>query len=364
MPVTYSVQIKDSAANIWEFEKVADLAWETRENDVGKCRIQIPYNDTKLTSSSIQSGRGEIRIYRNGTLRWQGLIAVPIDNKDGTTIYGFDFMESLKWYRCPEEAYDGAGFDYTTKKIGTEIISPIWNIIAARTNPILGTLIQKGTIEDPYTVGTSTAKTISKTTVGEDFFSLLKEMVALSRADSPSGSWKQDTAFAISLSESAPTFSFTRDVGSDKADVRFELDSEITNFTYVDDTRYLRNNIIGYTITENPSVLTSNQVNTTSRDSYYLREISPVFGLADKQTALDEHTKDFLKENESGTTSTYLQFASGLVPFDGYSMGDALRVIINRGRVSIDDYYKVYGMVVNYRAGTEFTVPLLRRKRT
>ena len=364
MNVNYKAIIKDSASNLWEFDKVSSLAWQRFENEVGSCRFLLPYSDTKLTNSSVQSGRGQIRIYRNDSLIWQGLVALLADSKDGTMIYGHDFLECLKWCRTREEALDGSGFEYTTKMIGSEIISPMWDLIAARTNPPLGTLITKGTIQDPYQVGTSTAKTISKTFFNEDFFSFLKEAVALSRADSPSGAWKQDTAFEITLSEATPTFNFWRDVGTDKADVRLELDSEIVDFTIFEDARYIRNGIVGYTVTEDPKVLISSQVDATSRSNYYLRDICPVFGLADKQTSLDEHTKDYLKEHKDPRKKCAFQFASGLKPFDGYSLGDAVKVIIKRGRANIDDFYRVYGMVVNYEAGVEMTTPLLREKRS
>jgi len=355
---TYSVIIKDGSSILWEFDKASQIQWERYENKVGVARFLVPRTDFKLSPTSVALGKHEFRIYRDGLLVWQGLVMLTEDNKDGTFIYGLDLMEVLKWYQI------GKDVKYTTKKIGTEIISPIWNAIAARSNAALGSLITKGTIEDPYQTGTSTPKTISKTTFEEDFFSFLNDMVALSRADSPSGAWEQNTVFDVTLSETAPTFRFRRNVGVDKPQVRFQLDSEITDYDFVNDGRDVKNTVTGYTITTNPSTLTSTQTDATSQTTYYRREFSPLFETLDAQNALDERTKDFLKEFKDSNEVILVQFAAGLTPFDGYVMGDNVKVIIDRGRVNVDEFYRVVGMRVAYHAGVEVAVPILQEKRT
>ena len=380
--VSYHVIIKDSSGELHEFEKFSSLSYELYENDVGVCRFLLPYSDSKMTPDSVEAGKGIIRIYREGVLVWQGFVSVIDDNKDGSTIYGFDFKETLKWSRIgfrvttsgsttPSSDYflgtvgvqGGNVFD--EERIGSGIISRIWDVIAARTNPFIGGVIQKGTIQNPNVVGSDTTrKVISRTVADEDFFSFLQEMVAVSRADSPSGSWKQDTVFDISLEEDTPTFTFLRDVGTDKPDVRLELDSEITNFTLTEDASGIRNSIRGLTVTDAPKVLTTTQTDTASSTAYYLRDIGIVFPSADKQSALVEKAKDYLKEKKDVRKDVAVEFASGLKPFDGYQMGDGVKIVVNRGRVAIDEFYRVVGMRVSYEAGIELTVPILRRKRT
>jgi len=370
--IKYSVIIKDSTDELHDFEKVSDLQWERYENEVGACRFTIPYSDFKLTSSSVQSGQGEVRIYREDDLVFQGFIAQVQDTKDGATIYGLDFKECLKWYRSSDFNPPNPPIKYEDVLIGTQFIQVIFDQIGARTGSILGSYIVRGTIENPVEDGGGSPKLITKSVVDEDFFSLLQEMIAISRAGSPQGAWKQDTVFDISLSETAPTFTFLKDVGVDQPDARFELDSEITNFTIVDDARFIRNDVKGIAVTSDPKVIKSQQVNTTSRNTYYLREISPLFNLigstADLSSKdvdlLEERTKDYLNENEKPDNTIAIQFASGLVPFNGYSMGDAVQLIINRGRVSINEFYRVVGMLVKLEAGIELTVPRLERKRT
>jgi len=368
--VAYHVIIKDSSGELHEFEKFSSLSYELYENEVGVCKFLLPYSDSKMTAESVEAGKGIIRIYREGVLVWQGFVSVIEDSKDGSTIYGFDFKETLKWYRVgfsitePENDFpDGNVFD--EKRIGSEIISPIWDIIATRTNPFIGGVVQKGTIQNPNVVGSDTTrKRVSFTRADEDFFTLIKEMVALSRADSPSGSWKQDTVFDISLEEDTPTFTFLRDVGEDKPDVRLELGSEITDFLLTEDASGIRNSIRGLTVTDAPKVLQNTQTDTASRTEFYLRDIGIVFPSADKQSALNEKTKDYLKEKKDVRKDVAVGFASGLKPFDGYQMGDGVKVLINRGRVDVDEFYRVVGMRVGYEAGVELTVPILRRKRT
>lgn len=357
----YMVVVRDESGNLYEFEKATNLQWEWYENDVGRCRFHIPYNDVKLTTSSIPQGAfSEIRIYRDNSLVWQGFTALISEDKDGTSVYGFTYTEILKWYRV------GFNTTYTSKKIGSEVISPIYDIVVALGTDILEAKITKGTIQDPYTTGSSSVnKTITKTVFDEDFFSLLKDMVATSRADSPSGSWEQDSVFEITFSDTTPTFNFWRDVGSNKSDVVFEMDSEIVDFNFIVDMKAVFNDVKGYAVQSGPSFLTSSQADTTSIASFYRRQFSPYFGTVTGQTQLDEMAKDTLKLYKDPTKTLSVNFAANIKPFDGYSMGDSVKVRINRGRVSIDAFYRVIGMeVVVSDKGIENTTPILQSQRT
>lgn len=361
--VEYRVIVRNPDNSLYEFDKASEVQWERYENNIGVCRFLLPATDYKLIASAISIGNYEIRIYRNTTLVFQGTIEATQDNKDGVVVFGLDYKNALRWYTIGRDTTPATP-TYSSKKIGTGILLPIFDNIAARSDSIFGNYIVRGTIEDPYTTGTSTAKTITKTTFDEYFFDLLLDMVALSRSDSPSGAWKQDTVFNISRDEVQPVFTFLRNVGVDQPNVVLQLDSEIVDFDWVNDSRELRNTITGYTLKSDPAFLTSPQTDATSQSDNYRREISPVFEELENQAALDEKTKDFLKENKDGTDTIYAQFAPGLAPFDGYSMGDSVKVLIQRGRVAIDDFYRVVGMRALYTSGVEVATPLLQKKRT
>jgi len=355
----YSFVLIDSSGNKYEFEKATNRSWERYENDVGKCRFSIPHNDNKIVSAVFESGKTKIFIYRDNVLVWQGLVASTQDNVQGTTVFGLDYKECLKWYRV------GFNTTYTSKKIGTEIVSPIFTAADARTGAAPGDLFALGTIEDPYTTSTTTAKTITRTTFDEDFFSLLQEMVYVSRSNSPASTWVQNTVFDITISETAPTFTFLRNVGVDKPNVVFTLDSEIIGFDQVHDFRFIRNDIKGYSIISGPSVINSSQADATSVSSHYLREFAPSYGGITTQGELDERAKDELKSDKDHKRILSVSFASGLIPFDGYVMGDNVKVVINRGRVAINEYMRVVGMLVDIDdTGAELTRPLLQEKRT
>lgn len=355
---TYGVVLKLPDGKKYEFEQTTGVRWETYENIPGRCIFSVPANDLKIVSISDDEQFIQAFIYRNQTLVWQGFVAYIADDKLKTTFYGLSLMECLKWYRS------GYNTAYSGKKIGSEILSPIWDIIDAKSGAILGDIIKKGTIEDPYQSGTTTAKTITRTVFDEDFFTLCQQMVALARADSPNGAWVQNTVMAVSLSETAPTFSFLRDVGTDKSTVILEMDSEIADFSQSKDFRFLYNDVKGLTIAEGPVVLDKTVTDATSQTDYYLREISRVFG-ATSQSELDEFTKNFLEDGKDPNRQWTITFAQGIAPFDGYVMGDNIRIRINKGRVNIDDYFRVVGMEVTLTdQGVELVHPVLERKRT
>ena len=355
----YKVILQLSDGKEYEFEQRTGLQWERFENMPGRCKFNIPYNDSKLSNISDDEQFIQIFIYRDTTLVWQGFVAYIEDSEKQSVIYGLGLLECLKWYRV------GYDTEYSGKKIGTEIISPIWDLIDARSGAILGDKITKGTIQDPYDTGTSTEKTIDRTVFDEDFFTLCQEMIYLSRADSPSGTWVQNSVMEVTLSKTAPTFNFTRNVGADKPRVVMELDSEISGFTQTKDFRFIKNDIKGLAVAEGPEVLDQTATDATSRTNYYLREVSKVFPRATSQSELDEAVKDELAEVKDPKRNFYLTFSSDITPFDGYSMGDNVKVRIDRGRIDVDTYFRVVGMEVTVTdSGVELARPILQRKRS
>jgi len=357
--IKYSPVIILPTGERYEFEKFSELEYDEYENQPGRIKFSVPVTDPKLDNLVDVSKFLRIHLYRNGILCWQGFVAFVSDDIHKTTFYGLGYLECLKWYRV------GWNTTYTGKKIGTEIISPIWDAIDARTGAILGDIIKKGNIEDPYTTSTTNAKTINRTVFDEDFFTLCQQMIYISRSNSPTGAWVQNTVMGVSLSETAPTFSFLRNVGSDKPLAIFELDSEISDFLYSQDLRYIRNDVKGLGIISGPQVINKTETDSTSRGTHYLREISYLFDSISSQSELDEQTKDFLKQNKDPVENWYLSFTSKKAPYDGYLMGDSIRVRINRGRVALDSYFRVIGMeVVVTDSGVEIPHPILEGVRT
>ena len=365
-PVKYVILVKDkTGANSYEFEKATSLSWEWYENEVGRCKFVIPYNDVKLSSTSIPDNAfSEILIYRNQELVWQGFVAYVEDTKDGTAVYGLTYMEVLKYARTGYygASHDGTGFEFTNAQLNT-IITSVYN--AHQSDHILKNRITLGTIQTVYQTGTSTAKTITKTLFDETLFELLTQFVAVGRADSPSGAWKQDTVFEVTFNSSTPILNFWRDVGTNKSDVIFELDSEIVDFNFGVDLRWLSNSVGGYGIQEGPKVLLSSQTDSTSITTYYRRHSQPFFGQVTTQSQLNEMTKDFLTQYKDPIKGFAIKLVAGLKPFDGYSMGDSIRVRINRGRVNVDQFFRVVGMEVNLdQNGVEVVNPQLQIVRT
>lgn len=353
----YMFVIRDSSGNLYEFDKATSRAWEWYENDVGRCRFFIPYNDLKLSISSIpEASFSEIRVYRNNTLVWQGVVQLVQDTLDGTWVYGETFMAALGWYGV---RYNQA---YSATAVGT-IVTNEYDQIETKTDNFLTAKITQGSIESPYISGTVSNLTITRTLFHENFLDFLKQMVLVSRAEMTS-SWSQNTVFNISFSETAPTFTFYRDVGTDKSDVVFELNSEIVDFNIPKDFRGISNYVKGLAITSGPDVINSIKTNSSSQTSWYLREFYPFFNNVNAQSDLDQRSNNYLFEHKDPMREMKIKLAAGLVPFDGYSMGDNIKVRINRGRVTLDEFRRVIGMEVQIDdTGIEQVVPILQKKR-
>lgn len=356
--VKYVFVIKDASGNLYEFERCTKRAWEWYENDVGRCRFFIPKNDIKLSTTSVSdSAFSEIRVYRYGSLVWQGFIQVVQDTVDGTWVYGETFMAALGWYGV---RYNQA---YTTTAIGT-IVTNEYDNIETRTSNFLTAKITQGTIQTPYISGSVNDLTITRTLFHENFLQLLKQMVLSARAEMTT-SWSQFTTFNISFSETAPTFTFLRDTGDEKPNVVFSLDSEIVDFNIPKDFRDIQAYVKGLAIASGPTVLTAEYTDSTAASSWYRREFYPLFNNVTAQNDLAQRSSNFLEERKQPRREMKIKLAAGLSPFEGYSMGDSVKVVINSGRVSINEYRRVIGMEVQIDdTGIEQTVPLLQKARS
>lgn len=354
----YMFVIVDSSGNQYEFERCTSRAWEWYENDIGRCRFFIPYNDLKLSTASVSEGSlSEIRIYRDNSLVWQGILQIAQDTIDGTWVYGETFMAALGWYGVRYNQ------EYTTTGVGT-IITNEYDNIETRTNNFLSAKITQGDIEEPYVSNTVTDLTITRTLFHENFLEFLKQMTLVARAEA-TASWDQYAVFNISFSESAPTFSFRRNPGVDKADVVLELDSEIVDFNVPKDFRDIYTYTKGLAIAAGPSIISSERNDTTVSDNWYRREFYPFFNNVTAQTDLDKRTSNFQLERRDPKRDMQIKLAAGLIPFDGYSMGDSIKTRITRGRVNIDEFRRVVGMEVRIDdTGVEQVSPLLQKKRT
>lgn len=353
----YSFVIENSSGDVFEFTRAIKRMYTRYENDVGRCRFLIPWNDLNLNTTSIDdTGFSEIRVYRDGTLVWQGILQIVQDTPNGTWIYGESFKAALSWY--------GTQFDeaYAAAAIGT-IITAEYDNIETRASDFLTAKITQGTIESPYQTSTTDALTLTRTLYSDNFLKFLWEMVTVARGEM-TAAWAQNTVFDITLSETAPTFSFLRNVGSDKEDVVFELDSEILDFNFPRDFRDITTDVTGYAIATGPTQLSSVEADATARAAWHRREKYPFYNYITAQDDLDLVVDNLVGDKKSVRPDMVLQFAPGLTPFDGYVMGDNIRLRITRGRVSVNELRRVVGMEVAIAdTGIETTVPILVKNR-
>lgn len=352
----YLFIVKDASGNQYEFGDATERAYEVYENDVGRCRFFVSHNNLKLTTSSIvDSAFSEILIYRNGTLVWQGMIQMLQDTVDGVWVYGETYLAALGWY--------GVRYNqvYTAQNI-SKLIGDEYDNIVARADDFPSAKLTKGTIENPYITSTTNALTVTRTLFNEDLLTVLKEMVTLSRGEE-TAAWSQNTVFGISFSATAPTFSFTRNAGSAKADVVFELGSEIVDFNIITDMRTITNEAKGFGVASGPMVLTSTE-SASSGSVWYRRESYPFYPSVTSQADLDQLVDNVVAEGKNPYVNMNLKFSSGLAPFDGYALSDTVKIRIRRGRINIDEYRRVVGMEVSIdNTGVESAVPVLRRLR-
>lgn len=336
-PTPFLVELTNLGASRGRGDGVAqipdakDIGVSEYANQAGECFFTLPANHP-LISECVPLQR-HVRV-----LRWGGSSYVPIWNglledyeasRNEVVFYGTDYLGLLTG------TITSSNTSYTDTLIGS-IISAQLTAAVGEANSRVG-FIGVGSIA----ATTTTATLLTSFQTRLDFIGGAIDILIADRSVRPIISVTPRTA-ALNGSFS---FTFSENQGADKEDVRLEYGGLVRDFRYAPGYADLATRIYGIGVKrEGASVLYSTQ--TYANETTYGWIARPaVYQDVINQTALDQRAKrDARRAARIGKNVALTLRVSGLAPWDGYDLGDAVRVVINRGIVNVNALYTVWGL--------------------
>lgn len=318
-------------------EDAIDIGVSAYANEAGEMFFTLPWNHPQISEclplqrhyevTRLNATTGDYDLVGSGLLEDQD--ATP----DEVVFYGIDYLGLFS------KNISAANQSYTNTLIGTIINNQFTDTVS-----VVSTFEHyvKGTID-------ATSRSVTVITTFEErltFWRGLLEILAAGGTTRP----------IMTVSRSYPaTFDFDDNKGSDKEDVRLEYGGAVLGFRHLlgYSQRATRIRAIGVK-REGASVLYSDQAYGDTA-TFGRLDISGLFTDLINQAELDDKALSALKDAYNRGGNLVMSLAQGyLAPWQGWDLGDSVPVVIERGIVSIDDLYTIWGMEwIGRRDGSE-----------
>src|SRR3990167_2484055 len=172
-PLYEFIAVNHAGTEIAELPNPRNRGYSRFLSAPGTANFKLSQDDLFATDTYIQPGVIHLRIKRDGTTVWEGLI-------DGISESSLDVNLLASSYEKVLEKYiTSSPLNYQAKKIGTEIVKPIWDNAQAETNSFFSAFTD-GTFEDPLDGGV--ARTINIRFDYEPLLSVFQKMADIGKA--------------------------------------------------------------------------------------------------------------------------------------------------------------------------------------
>jgi hypothetical protein len=301
-------------------------------NEVGECYFTLPYRSHFLPAGTLLERHYRISRYDTLTGTYQtvgrGVLEDFEHSGDEVVYYGSDYMGLLETTITPNDT------TYSNQFIGT-IITDQLTAAQAETNSRLA-FTGNGTID-------TTTVTTTLLTSSEPRLNLIRSSVSIAMATSSVRS-------IFGLSRDAPyNWYFTQNKGSeDLRTLRLEYGGAVNGFFYVPGMRSFATRVrsIGLKV-EGATVLYGDQSHASATDTGEITRFELFRNVVNQQT-LDDLTKRAAREWGVPEKSVRVVLrANQLHPWDGWDLGDNIRVAIRRSPALthlVNDLYTIWGM--------------------
>lgn len=310
-------------AEIWDAK---DIGVSSYANEVGEFFMTLPMLHPDLSHVTPLASHYEVARYQGGIYNVVGVGL--IEDLDATAnevvVYGHDYSGLLS------TTISSNSSSYTDQPLGTIVTDQLTQAIGETNSRLKFTAV--GTID-------STSVTATLITAYEERLHFIQSVAEVSMSD-------RSVRTMLRIPRTAPfQWTFTENYGQDRERVRLEYGGLVSDFRYQPGFSQYATRIRAIGIKrEGASVLYSDQ--SYASEATYGRIVRPaVFQDVINQTALDRKTKRAARR--AGTPAKNVQLvvrAGAIAPWTTFELGDAARVVIDRGIVTINDLYTIWGM--------------------
>lgn len=308
-----------------------DVGVSAYANEGGEMFFTLPMNHPAIGEISPWQRHYQVARLDVQTGTYSAIGVGLIDDYDATdnevVVYGRDYLSLF------DVSISGATQSYTNATYSSIIQAELSLAIfqPSYTNKSVSRHIALGTIS-------STAETTTVLTSFQSRLEFIRQLCEILASD-------DSTRPIVKVSRSEPfEVTWGANEGSDKEDIRLEYGGVVNGFRF--NPGFADFATFGYAIgqkREGANLLFSTQEYAAS-SIWGIIQKSTVFLDVVNQTALDRKTKRFARDLGKLNKNLSLRIRSGAIaPVTGWDIADSVRVVINRGLVSLNDLYTVWG---------------------
>ena len=359
--VRYRVQVHAFGSGFSVGDLVADIdnpknvGYADYMNGVPEIFFTLNQDDAQAVTLAAYINKAHVRVLRNDRVVATGWLMDTDENDRDVVFYAYGYLAGLFW------TLSDWNQEFLSKEIGT-IVRSLWVAAQAQTNDGLS-FIATGTIESPATAGAGGARlTLPLYTVFyKRLLFIFQEFAALAQSDTGN-----TTIFEITPTE-LPEFNLWANRGVDLPDVKWEWGGQVNGFHRVRAGVNHRNDLFAVGAAPHDTLLRKNTSDATDISTYFRRQEAIFLSWVRDETELERVNKRRLAVAMRDDIALSLRLKpNSVVPSGGLSsqfrIGDAPRVVIDRGATQIDAYMRLTGYQVTFEGGTEQVYPQLQSK--
>jgi len=346
---------KDFSGNVkGVLTEAFDKQFTFYESEAGQLVFTLPLDSPLADSSVIGINSNIIEVYDGTDLIWAGIVSDYQGTEDTVTVICDSFLYLLEYYFVKKSSTYGNYKDYYNSNSSRNnnswsgvaintIMTTVLNNAISETNSLLGSSkcgITIGTIEAPTTPSTVSVMANFKT-VGSFF----RELLALAGEGSD-----------VPLMEITPNrqFNFWKNKNTDKSDVVFILGQNMLQIDWSELGSEISNHVFGI-----GAGFWENQVGTEYSDATSKANYGSLYDInvrkdIDNTSDLLSKLKDYVKKYKNPEKLYAFSVKTNL--FDGWNIGDNIRVIAKNGLLNIDEYRRVVAVGVSDKEKVEVQI--------
>lgn len=321
------------------------------ESAAGQLVFTLPLASPLASSSIIGKHSNIIEVYDGTTLVWAGIVTDYKGTEDTVTVICDSFLYLLEYYYAKKANTNGNRLDYYNSNSARDnnswtatamqtIINTIITNARAETNSLLGAAkcnVTIGTIENPTAPATSNLMANFRTAI-----STIEELYYMAN---------EGTDVPLFEITPAKVFNFWKNKNTDKSDVVFILGGNMLQIDWAEYASDIANHAIGLGAGFWDNQTSQEHSDSTSKAAYgAMYDIvarKDISESADLLSVLKDHIKRY-----KDPTKMY-SFSAKVDLFDGWAIGDNVRVIAKNGLLDIDEYRRVVAVGVADRESVE-----------
>jgi len=324
-----------------------NLVWQSALNFPAQAAFTLTRYNPKL--AQLDYMRDHIKIYREDSRAtkcvFSGKVIKPQASAGDILVFCWDYVSFLQRSRT------GYKVLYPSKKIGTEIVLPEWNLAkGVGTSPFA--FVANGTVEDPLALdGVTPIQTNSQFGVIDfDRLYTFYAMAELSMANT------QNTVVFEITREAPHTFNFWKNRSAARTNYHFSFPGNLIDYDMADAHDQIVNDMATVIVDSTTGVDTEYALTDGASIALYRRlqtatAIKTLYGLNATTTETDQQKAALARLITLSSTPpslfTLFPRQGELTPFDNFDLGDTMRVTLQKADRSgddVDDYKRLTGI--------------------